>query len=1042
MHNERIVIETKLEPPLVRGKVIRREHLLKILKANLDKKLILICADAGYGKTTLAIQLCQEMARPYVFYNLDASDNDLPVFYAYLVHGIRKLEPGFGEHLLTIARQTRSVEILIGTFVNEFVKQVKKDVYLVLDDYHHLQLNAEITHGLDFLLQHMPGNLHLMVTSRATPPFNLALYLAKQQLLGLEKSHLRFTSEEIQMLLRDIYGLRIPDSEVERVAKHSEGWVTAIQLILQKISLSGESRVKETLNGYVASGEELFDYFAREVFEDQPGKVRGFLIKTAFLETMRPEICNQLLAIRNSRAMFGYLEKNHLFIMRTGGLTYRYHPLFQRFVQDHARRNLAEKAIRADHAKIGRIYMKQHDLTAATDFFLRAAEYAMASSCIKKLFGTMLQNCHFKKLLTWFETFPLHILNRDRGLSIMKAETLIHTMQMDAALGIYTAVERAARRKRDPKNLFRARFGTARVFANTGRFNEALGKLNLCVRSAPKSADLVAVHNLMGVCHIHLADFKQAESSFNEALRISDRLGPQKNNSQLLNNLAIMAFTRGDMAGALKIFKQLAATKGNPLAEPHFHSNVALVLVDMGRLNEAREALKKAYRSSRSINNPRGYLMFLLSLGFYNLERHDFVRAKRCFTHLQDMCGRMGEKLTETRALYGLMKTHYYAGSPDMARRIAEDLVKREGTTLGIRNLDTYLTKALIDIELDRTDEAEAMLLRCLKVVESTDFIYSLMRNRYFLAQLYFKKNNLKKTDDYLRKSLTVARDHGYDYFLVRSARLDRSLLMHAQARAIVPGYADSILGRLLKETRIDIKFLGELEVAIDGAPIDPAAWQTKKAQIVFAYLIANRKRAVTKEELMTRFSEQSEPGLADQVIRTTVSRIQKALGLHGFINYRQGIYHINQPVSLTIDSDKFEAMIRAVIKHGRPLEKDMLAMADSAFAIYRGDFLTPFYDDWCEERRRYFRDLYLTGLQIVGDDFLAAKQPRRALDYFQKIAGLDPVNEVAIEGIVKSYTALGEKRRARDAYKTYKTKVKDSLKASPDENKVGLPET
>jgi len=1042
MRHERIVIETKLEPPFLKGKVIRRVHLLKVLQTNLDKKLILICADAGYGKTTLALQLCRETARPYVFYNLDAGDNDLPVFYAYLVHGIRKLEPGFGDDLLTIARQTRSVEILIGTFVNEFVKKVKKDVCLVLDDYHHLQLNPEITQGVEFLLQRMPGNLHLIITSRATPPLNLALYLAKQQMVDLGKTHLRFTSKEIHMLLRDSYGLQIPESEVARVEKHSEGWVTAIQLILQKISFSGESRVKETLNGYVASGEELFDYFAREVFENQPEKVREFLIKTAFLETMTADICNRLLKIRDSRAMFDYLEKNHLFILRAGGLTYRYHPLFQRFVQDYARRNFSEPVIRSGYAKIARIHMKNRDLQTATDFFLRAAEYAKASSCIKKLFNPMVQNCHFKKLLAWLDAFPPGILSRDNELTVMKADALVHTMRMDAALGLYAAVERAARRKRDMKNRFRALYGTARIFANTGRFNEALGRLNACARLAPKAADMIAVHNLTGVCRIHLADFKKAESAFNEALGISNRLGLLKHDGQLLNNLAIMAFTRGDMAGALKMFKQLAAIKGNPLAEPHFHSNVALVLIDMGRMNEAREALKKAYRSSRSINNPRGYLMFLLSLGFYHLELHDLVRSARYFTRLQDLCAGMGERLTETRALYGLMKTHYYAGNPDRARLIADDLVKREGTTLGIRNLDTYLTKALIDIELGRLDEAETTLRRCLKVVDNTDFVYSLMRNCYFLAQLYLRKNNLKKTDHYLQRSLALAREHGYDYFLVRAARRDMKLLMRAQARAIVPAYVDSVLDRRLQETRIDIKFFGELEVAIDGAPIGPPDWQTKKAQIVFAYLIFNRKRAVTKEELMKRFSDQEDPGLADQAIRTTAARVQKALGLHGFISYGKGTYHVNPSIPLAVDSENFEAMVKDAIKRGRRLDKDMLAAADRAFALYRGDFLASFYDDWCEDQRRYLRDLYLTGLLAVGEWFLADRQPRRALDYFQKMVRADPVSEAGTRGIMKSYTALGEKRRAKDVYDTYMAKAKESTKDSSAEDVARLLDT
>jgi LuxR family maltose regulon positive regulatory protein len=256
MTKKDLILLTKLQPPKVKGKVLRRERLINNLEENLHKKLILICAGAGYGKTTLLAQFCEAFNQPYVYYDIDAEDNDLATFLDYLISGVRRYSPDFGKRIKSIIPQVRDTEIVIGTFINEFTERVKKNFYIILDDYHHLQKNIEVAKNLDYLLRYMPDNLHIIIASRSTPPLNLSYYSSKQELFQIEKEHLQFTIKELELLLKNIYGLTLPKTEVTRIAEHSEGWVTAIQLILQKIYAVGVKTTEETINSYLASGEE------------------------------------------------------------------------------------------------------------------------------------------------------------------------------------------------------------------------------------------------------------------------------------------------------------------------------------------------------------------------------------------------------------------------------------------------------------------------------------------------------------------------------------------------------------------------------------------------------------------------------------------------------------------------------------------------------------------------------------------------------------------------------------------------------------------
>jgi LuxR family maltose regulon positive regulatory protein len=351
----RLILQTKLQTPQLKRKILHRKRLLDELSDNLNKKLILVCADAGYGKTTLLVQLCQTLGKPFVFYELDVKDNDTATFFDYLVNGIRKYDMSFGKRVQSIIPQTRNSEIIIGTFVNEFIEKFKEHFYIILDDYHHLQQNKEIAKHLDYLLRHLPTNLHLIISSSATPPLPLPYYASKQELFTIEKDHLQFNLEELRILLRNIYKLRIPEQEIVRIAEHSAGWITAVQLILQKICAAGEDKTGETLNRYLASGEEVFNYFAQEVFKHLSKRIQEFLIQTSILEFFSSEICKSLFKMRQSKKIISSLENEHIFVSRLGE-KFRYHPLFHEFLGKKLSDYYPGKTIAKLHLRAGNYF--------------------------------------------------------------------------------------------------------------------------------------------------------------------------------------------------------------------------------------------------------------------------------------------------------------------------------------------------------------------------------------------------------------------------------------------------------------------------------------------------------------------------------------------------------------------------------------------------------------------------------------------------------------------------------------------------------------
>jgi LuxR family maltose regulon positive regulatory protein len=286
--------------------------------------------------------------------------------------------PGFGDRTRQAVRQTRYVNIVMGTLINEFVQKITDDFYLILDDHHYLEKNQEIARAVEYLVKHGPPNFHLIIASRATASLRLTHYLAKQELYQVDRNALRFNLKEIQALLKEGYDLKVPDADIARIERHTEGWITGIQLILQKIRDAGGDKTSETLNGYLSSGEELFNYFAEEVFEHQPREIQDFLIKTSILELLNPEICNYLLKSRKAGDLLNYLEAEHVFIARMGD-DFRYHPIFQEFLTKKLKGYYPQKVVRSLNNNLGDYFQDKRDYSAAVNHYLAAENYAHAA---------------------------------------------------------------------------------------------------------------------------------------------------------------------------------------------------------------------------------------------------------------------------------------------------------------------------------------------------------------------------------------------------------------------------------------------------------------------------------------------------------------------------------------------------------------------------------------------------------------------------------------------------------------------------------------
>ncbi|MBK6709527.1 MAG: LuxR family transcriptional regulator [Chloroflexi bacterium] len=348
------LLQTKLYVPRLRPSFISRPQLSETLNVGLQAgcKLTLISAPAGFGKTTLVTEWLAGCARPSAWLSLDERDSDLPRFLTYLIAALQTLFPAIGKDVTAVLQAAPPpIESSLTTLLNE-IGSVSDNFLLVLDDYHMVDA-PDVDNALAFLLNHLPPQMHLVITTREDPNLPLARLRVRGQLTELRAADLRFSLDETAVFLNQMMGLTISKQDIAALEARTEGWIAGLQLAA--LSMQGHPDDSASfIHTFSGSHRFVLDYLVEEVLQQQPESVQRFLLQTAVLNQMTGPLCDALTGKDNSQAILESLERANLFLVPLDNdrRWYRYHHLFadllrQRLHQRTAASDIADLNIQA-----------------------------------------------------------------------------------------------------------------------------------------------------------------------------------------------------------------------------------------------------------------------------------------------------------------------------------------------------------------------------------------------------------------------------------------------------------------------------------------------------------------------------------------------------------------------------------------------------------------------------------------------------------------------------------------------------------------------
>ena len=439
-HNQ--LLATKFFVPSASHSLIARPQLTALLDQGLRRKLTLISAPAGFGKTTLLSTKVQSFSQkspeaPRVAWvTLDEGDNEPVLFWTYALTALDTLQPGLCAPLLSYLHMqqgpTPQLRFVLQALINTLASSTGQFL-LVLDDY-HLITEPEVHRSLTYLVEHLPPQLHLILATRADPPLPLSLLRARGEVLEVRTNQLRCTAEEVRAFFKEVMDMHLPGDLIQKVTARTEGWLVGLQLL--GLYLQGHTAPDDLLDEVSGKQHYVLDYLMEEVLQRQSPPVQAFLLRTSILERLSASLCNAVLQQKDSQDLLEFLERTNVFVVPLDGerCWYRYHALFAEALRARLEQTEGE-AMSALHLRASQWYAEQGYFNEAVRHAISTGDWPRAADLIEQGYPYIWGSSEHGMVRRWLEKLPDEVIRSRPHLCLGYARTLY----MDSP---YTSMER------------------------------------------------------------------------------------------------------------------------------------------------------------------------------------------------------------------------------------------------------------------------------------------------------------------------------------------------------------------------------------------------------------------------------------------------------------------------------------------------------------------------------------------------------------------------------------------------------------------------
>lgn len=1063
-----ILIQSKITAPRLHDKIVRRERLTSLILENKDKNLIIVCAPAGFGKTTLVLDYLSFVKDKCAWFSIPHKGiEDASTFFEYLIGALKSINPDFGNTTLDVMKMYTQnpkmakelVYACTASIVNEFSEYFKDEVILVIDDLHFInteKARAWLKEFFTELLDNIPPNLHLICVTRVMPQINLTEIKAKRNAFIVDENLLGFSEDETASLLKEVYRYKFDKKDIKLLEENVKGWITGLHLLLQAY---GEDFNKVEYKGKLEK-DVIFDFFAQEIFDSLSPELQEFMMVTSLMESFNDELANSVLDISNAIELTDELIRKNLFIhqihtthQENKSISYGYHALFRDFLNRKLKDSRIEQEIKYLMEKIGDSFQKTGDKISAVNYYMDVKIYNKAVPLILEIFWKLYNAGRYENIWHWFNIIPEGIIKNTADLLYYFGYLYLYSRSdYEKSMYYINLSYEIYKQKNDEYNIVQCLNVRTRILINTGKALEAKAELE------KQKKNILKCNNILDI-NMSLYDVYTALYMYEEALALIKDIKELCDNESISVNrkgnvysiLARSCYKTCEYDKAIEYFKESLKYEKIHYNVIMTYCNIALVYNETYDYNNSLKYFDKAFKELEKSNSNEILIqvsgqkaLLLQSIGAFEestkllIKTISLAEKSKALSQLWYLT----DYLTMNSIMTGdYINTKKYLKSNKINAgdsNYYKDINK-------IREANYLLKYDLVHLDPD-------LLIESYNYFSSNKKEYFIFQYLWLLALYYISIDKLDETSKYLQSYLCKTE---FDAINISEKRelIDFALscpelakykdkVHHAFTeffdRLNIEGTSDEYKAKMKIEIDnlydINMKAFGSLEFKHRGEPVTESKWRKKKGKSVLAYMMINPKAKYNKDKLIDMFFPDVKPVSMEDNWKQAIFNIRSAFK-NKYLNFlilEGKMLYLNPDCYFKSDAEEFNKYCNIARSAESAVEQKIQACKD-AIKLYKGEFIEGNYEQWCEDLRLDFHNKYISISELLLDLLSKDKNHEEILYYSEKLLKHDKLNEKAYLYSVEAYVKLEKRKSAKESYSKMLKIYNEELAEAPD---------
>ncbi|MBE3068160.1 MAG: tetratricopeptide repeat protein [Chloroflexi bacterium] len=1066
------ISRTKIVIPALRPEVLHRARLLARFDDLLEKRLIIITAPAGYGKTSLLVDFARQAEMPVCWLSLDTLDKDPQRFIAYLIAALADRFPTFGKRsnavLKTVTSFEQDSERLLSSLINEMDDLVDQHFVLVVDDYHFVDFIPHIRDLFSRFVSLAGENCHVILASRRLPTLpDIALMVARQQISGFDFEELAFRPDEIRTLFKKNYGVKLAEDTTEELIRETEGWITGLLLSASEAARgvpdpsSSALRASRTRTGR-ATGVDLAVYLDQQVLSHQTPELRQFLLQTSLLEEFDAGLCEAVLGAGDWKKLIEKVRRDSLFALPVGphGKWLRYHHLFGEFLQERILQESPETA-NTILARLADVYEERREWEKAYALIRQLGNPDALAGLVERVGTFVLLSEHLITLQSWLDEFPAALLEKRPALLSLKGAYLCFLGDGRAALPL---LDRAIAMLQNPSNfpgLAQTQVRRAAARRLVGDYAGAVQDADEALRSAKTAPDREHVRaeaqRFKGISLFRLGQAEDAVASLEDSLQRYERLGEADGIARLQMELGWVCQSTGKHAAAAQFFQKALAEwkrENNLYSQVNALNNLAVLYYMQGDYESAVTTLEEGLACARQGGFRMQEALLLSSLGDVLSDIDEYESAHQTYTTAFRLAQQVSYQflvnyLLLAQARLARLRVRFHEAHRHLQE--VRPLIQATGSNYELGLL--YLESGCLSLAEANLQPACSELQNALDQFQRGNLTAEAEWSRVWLAAAVAGSGDEAAARIHLSTVLaTLSQDAG-DSPLVHMLRhaipwladlhsdpgIDPLLRRVTQAGQRLPALRKR-LRRILKAaplqtSRLTIQTLGKPQVRVNGKLVTLSQWQTASVRDLFFFFLVS-SRPVTKDEIGAVFWPDIDPAQLKLRFKNNLYRLRHALG-QDVILFEQNMYFFNRHLDYEYDVEDFDSHL-AQVKTVERVE-DKIVHLSAAVKLWHGAYLHDMDAIWAWPERQRLEHACLDALRQLAELHNQSGDRESALQACQRALEINPGLEDFHRLAMRLHADRGDRLAVIWQYQACRDTLQTELEDVPSEETQAL---